>query len=191
MKKRLLLLALGLLAGRSLAQDAADGLGRKSLSIVGVAGQSFHTSFHGFAETAGPVVELSKFVSRRLELGLDVHPVIWISQPQGRNGEGRENVPALAVDVILRWYPGPLAARLLPYVEVADGPFYSRRRTPTEGTRLNFLTQAGAGLVWRTGERWSTVVGYRWVHISNANLGEKNPAWNFHGLLLGGRLFVP
>ena len=68
---------------------------------------------------------------------------------------------------------------------VADGPFWSWHRVPAGGTRFNFLTQAGTGFLFPAGRGWSVLAGYRWVHISNADLGELNPSWNYHTLILG------
>ncbi len=187
-----LLFGLALLTGPRCADgEEPPPLGKGSLSAEGMAGQTFNHYIHGFAETAVPTFEVSRFVGRRMELGVELHPAFWIGQPQTRGGEGRENVVAVAADLILRWYPRPVGSRITPYVEVAEGPCWSPDRVPVAGTRFNFMTQAGIGLVLRTGTTWSTVVGSRWVHISNANLGAGNPGWSFVVLLLGGRLFIP
>ena len=47
-------------------------------------------------------MEAERFVSRRLEIGLAVHPLIVISQPETRAGEGRESVEAFAADPLSR-----------------------------------------------------------------------------------------
>jgi hypothetical protein len=189
--RRFALALLVLAAPCALAGAGGDApLERSSISFFGLAGQSFKTSFHGFSEAASAVVEAATAIGPRLELGLDLHPLIVISQPETYQGEGRETVPAFALDAVLRWYPALCLGSARPYVEVAEGPYFAVRRTPTEATRWNFLTQAGAGVVIPTGERWWTIVGYRWFHISNANLGDRNPAWNYHTLVVGGRLFI-
>jgi hypothetical protein len=81
--------------------------------------------------------------------------------------------------------------RVAPYAEVALGLCGAADRIPPSGTRLNSLVQAGVGIAVKTGKRWSTVVGWRWFHISNANYGEHNPGVNFSLLLVGGRLSIP
>lgn len=165
--------------------------GTRTFSVTGMAGQIFSPRLHGFAETAGLGVEFGRLVGRRLELGVELLPAIWISQPRTFDGQGRENVYAVAADLILRWYPDLLGPRVLPYLEAAEGPAWSPDRMPVAGTRFNFLTQFGVGCVFRTGESWSTVLGWRFAHISNANLGEHDPGWTFSLLLVGGRLYLP
>jgi len=156
-----------------------------------VAGQSFSPSPGGFAEAVVPNLEASRFLVARFELGVELHPVLVIRQPREPSGEGRQNVLAVAADLILRWYPLPPGARVAPYVEAAVGPCWSSEPVPARGTRVNFLVEGGAGLVLRTGARWSTVIGWRWVHLSNANLGANNPGVNFSSLLVGGRRSLP
>lgn len=179
----------------SLEAPDARPFGRWTFSVLGVAGQNFLRTYHtsldkGFSEMGTAAVEAERFVSRRLEIGLAVHPLIVISQPETRAGEGRESVEAFAADLMARWYPGPLSWRVRPYVEIAEGPLYALRRVPSSGTRFSFLGQLGVGLTLPRKGPWAVVIGYRLVHISNAGIGEHNPSWNYHGLVLGGRLFV-
>lgn len=174
----------------------ARPLGRWTVSILGVAGQNFARTFDtsldkGFSEIGTAAVEAERFVSRRTEIGFAVHPLVVISQPQTRAGQGRESVEAFATELTARWYPAPFSWRARPYVEIAEGPFYALRRVPSSGTRFNFLGQLGFGLTLPRRGSWAIVVGYRWVHISNAGTGEHNPSWNYHCLVLGGRLFRP
>jgi len=158
----------------------------RSVAFGGLAGQNFHPTSHGFSEFAGAFADIGKFISRKLELGLDLHPILLIRQPNGHPlGTGDQTVPAAALDLILRWFPGPTPLGARWYLEVADGPFWSWHRVPAGGTRFNFLTQAGTGFLFPAGRGWSVLAGYRWVHISNADLGELNPSWNYHTLILG------
>lgn len=168
-----------------------DALGEFSFSALGVAGQSTLTSFEttepkGFAEVYDPVIETSMFVSRRVELGFSMDPWIVVRQPNHRDGTGRETVSAAAVNVVARWFFADFRP-FEPYLEIADGPSYARRRVPSSGTQFNFLTELGAGLVFRPRRGFSWQLGYRLVHFSNAGLGKHNPSWNFNGLLIGGR----
>ena len=178
--------------GTPAARAQRSPLGRYTVSLLGVAGQSTLTTFEtsldkGFAEVYSPVVETTMFISRRTELGISVNPWIGVSQPVTRDGRGRERVSAFAADILLRWYPGNLAWKVHPYLEIADGPSYALSRVPSTGTQFNFLSQLGAGLLLARRGAWSIHAGYRLVHFSNAGLGRHNPSWNFNGLLLGGR----
>jgi Lipid A 3-O-deacylase (PagL) len=186
------LLAFLLLPGIARAGDEDPWpVGTRSVSVSFMAGQTFSSPSDGFSETAVPNLEAGWTVSARLELGIELHPVLWINQPRTPNGTDRQNALAFAGDAILRWYPVPTGRRVAPYAEIALGLCGSPDRIPPSGTPLNFLVQAGAGMAVKTGKRWSTVVGLRWIHLSNGNYGEHNPGVNFAVLLVGGRLSLP
>ncbi len=177
---------------RSSAEDPSP-FGRKTLSVMAIGGKNFAPGRHGLAESFLPTIDAGKFVSRRIEIGLDFHPWIGIRQPVNDNGDGGyKNVSAFALDVYGRWYPAPVFWTYRPYLELAEGPFYAPRRVPPAGSRFNFLTQIGAGVSAPIlpGDAWSVVLGYRIVHISNGDTYRRNPSWNFNGVLLGLRKFV-
>ncbi len=175
------------------AAQEPSPFGRTTLSVTGIGGQDLASGRHGSAEMAMPTINAGKFVSRRIEVGLDLHPWIYIRQPVNDNGDGGfETVNAFAVDVYGRWYPAPFSWRYQPYVEVAEGPFYALRRVPAVGSHFNFLTQVGTGVSVPLGalDPWSVVVGYRFAHVSNAGTYRRNPGWNFYGVVLGLRKYV-
>jgi hypothetical protein len=160
-----------------------------------MAGQGFHQELgrgQGFSEFGTSAVQASRFVSRRLELQIELQPLMLIRQPAVPPHGRRETVEAFALDVGIRWFPrwfpAPGEWRWAPYVEVLDGPFYAVRRVPTTGTRFNFLTQAGFGTLLSAGKRWHPQVFARYVHISNAGTGRHNPDWDYWAIGIGGRL---
>jgi len=172
-----LLLAFLLLPGLARAGDEDSWpVDKRSLSVSLTAGQNFSPSPDGFSETAVPNLEASWTVAARLELGFELHPVLWINQLRPPNGTDRQNALAFASDAILRWFPVRTGRRVAPIVELALGLCGSPDRIPPSGTPLNFLVQAGAGMAMKTGTRWSTVVGWRWMHISNATTANTTPA---------------
>ncbi len=175
------------------AAEEPSPFGRTTLSVIGIGGQNFAPGRHGFAKVAMPTIDAGKFISRRIEVGLDLHPWIYIRQPVNDNGDGGfETVSGFAVDVYGRWYPAPFSWRYRPYIEIAEGPFYAVRRVPTAGSRFNLLTQFGAGSSVPVAalDPWSVVLGYRWVHISNAGTYRRNPSWNFWSVVFGLRKYV-
>jgi len=193
-KLRIFLAALFLAALplRVFAEDPSP-FGRKTLSVLAIGGDNFAPGRHGYAETLLPTIDTGRFVSRRLEVGLDIHPWIGIRQPVHDNGDGGyDSVTAFALDVYGRWYPAPFSWVWRPYLELAEGPLYAPRRVPHDGSRFNFLTQVGAGFTVPIArdDPWCFVVGYRIVHISNAGTYYRNPSWNFHGVVLGFRRFL-
>jgi hypothetical protein len=189
----LLLLCASVLTAR--AQLVSDRrAGDLSLGVYGMAGQGFHQELsrgQGFSEFATAAVEASCAVSRRLELQLDFHPLMFIRQPAVPPHGERETVAAFALDVGLRWSPAPSVWRIAPYLEILAGPFYAVARVPTTGTRFNFLTQTGFGAVLPLGRRWHPEVFGRWAHISNAGTGQHNPDWDYWAVGVGARLALP
>jgi len=49
---------------------------------------------------------------------------------------------------------------------------------PGKTSNLNFMAKGGGGIYIRTRKRESLDIGFRWSHISNANLGLDNPEFN-------------
>ena len=186
------LLAFLLLPGiAGAADEGAWPVATRSVSFSLMAGQSFSPSPDGFSETLVPNLEAVWRLGPRVELGGELHPVLWIDQPRTKGGTDRQTTLAFAGDGILRWFPVETGDRVAPYTELALGLCGSTDRVPPSGTALNFLVQAGVGIAVKTGKTWSTVVGWRWFHISNANFGENNPGVNFSILLVGGRISIP
>lgn len=180
--------ALVLLAALTVPARSEEPPCRRSVAFGGLAGQDFIPNSNGFSEFAGAFADVGMFVSHKLELGLDMHPVMLIRQPENYRGEGdRQTVPAAALEVVLRWLPGPSPLGAPWYLELMEGPFWSWHRVPAGGTRFNFMTQVGTGFLVPSGKDWSVLVGYRLIHISNANLSVHNPSWNYHALILGVR----
>ena len=185
-----LILAL-LLGPRIVRAEEPAAQPRHSYSILGIAGQNVTwAADHGFSELGGVTVEAELFVAKRLAIGLDLHPFMLVSQPETDGGEGRENVPAAALDLLIRYYFGAIGSRARWYAEIAGGPFYSLKRSPPAGSRFNFFTELGGGIELPVGTRWWGVAGYRWIHISNAGTSGRNPSWNFHTLVLGARFHL-
>jgi hypothetical protein len=163
------------------------------VDVYGIAGQGFHQELsrgQGFSEFGGIGLAAAQGVSRKLELSLDFHPLLLIRQPAVPPHGRRETVASFALDVGLRWSPVSSWRGLLPYGELLAGPFYSVRRVPARGTRFNFLTQTGVGVVRLGPGRWNPYFAARWVHISNAGTGEHNPDWDYWAFAIGGRLRI-
>lgn len=76
------------------------------------------------------------------------------------------------------------AGPLLPYLEAGEGIAYTDLRGQDLGTRVQFASQAAAGMEVRLGERLSFEVGYRYRHLSNLGMAS-NPGMNSHLGLVG------
>lgn len=79
---------------------------------------------------------------------------------------------------------------VLPYLEAGEGIVYTDLRGQDLGTRVQFASQAAAGLEVRLGERFSLDVGYRYRHLSNLGMAS-NPGINTHLGLVGLAYHLP
>jgi Lipid A 3-O-deacylase (PagL) len=168
-------------------------LGRSTLTVAGIGGPDFLSPPDVSTQVVMPMVEAGRFVFSRLEVGLALAPGVFIRQSIRADGLGeRETATAFAAGVYVRLYPAPYSWRIRPYLEISEEPFYADRPVPAGGSRFNFLSQGGAGfstaLSWL--EPWSLIVGYRFVHVSNAQLYHPNPGATFNGIVLGLRKYT-
>jgi len=77
--------------------------------------------------------------------------------------------------------------RLSPYWEFAGGALFSNHRLVPGGTTFNFTasTAAGVSFPWGKSNKYSWTVDVRCFHISNADLGDRDPSLNSIELRLG------
>jgi len=114
-----------------------------------------------------------------LEYGFDVIPLFVHFTPEKIYGGGFE-------PVILRWHSGLHAGRIAPYIELAGGGVHSTANLPAGDTsNFNFTARGGGGIQISTAKRQSLDIACRWWHISNANLGVRNPEFNGMQVSLG------
>jgi hypothetical protein len=111
---------------------------------------------------------------RGLMLGLDE-----IEQPKSffaSRGVPNDRAHGVSLSLLLR-RPFGSNHGLQPYAEVSSGPLWADRQVPAATSHLNFLTQAGAGVVVQRAPI-PLALGIRVAHISNAGLAHHNPGWN-------------
>jgi hypothetical protein len=107
-----------------------------------------------------------------LEYAFDLMPVFETYGNQRTHGVGFD-------PVILRWNSALRMPRISPYIELAGGAVITPSNLPPGNTSsFNFMAKGGGGIYIRTRKRQSFDVGFRWSHISNANLGIQNPEFN-------------
>jgi hypothetical protein len=104
-----------------------------------------------------------------LEYGLDVFPLFLASKVHGIGFD----------PVIVRWTSSRAWHRAMPYIELGGGGLATNANFPRGDTStFNFVARGGGGMNILSGERNAIDVGCRWWHISNANLGTRNPEFN-------------
>jgi hypothetical protein len=185
---------LAALSGVCAAQEAPVLLpldpGQRSISVDVIAGQRLvGNNTPGFSEFVSPSASIARPLTRRLEGSIVLMPALVISQPTKQPPTAdREAVWAAGLDLGLRWYPAPSQWRWVPFLDALAGVVGASHRTPALGTNFNFNLQAGLGVLLPVGERWHPFVVVRWHHISNGNLGHRNPSWDQWAVGVGGKL---
>jgi hypothetical protein len=114
-----------------------------------------------------------------LEYAFDLMPVFETWGNQRVHGGGLD-------PVILRWNFTAHTSRISSYLELAGGAVITSSNLPPGNTSsFNFTPKGGGGIYLWTRRRQSFDIGFRWAHISNANLGVNNPEFNGVQLRLG------
>jgi hypothetical protein len=114
-----------------------------------------------------------------LEYAFDVSPLF--------RTYGNQRIHGGAFDpVILRWNSSLHRSRLAPYIELGGGAVATPVNLPPGNTSsFNFTARGGGGIHLFLRNRQSLDVGLGWWHISNANLGARNPEFNGLQLVVG------
>ena len=158
-----------------------------SIWIAGATGEETRNSFtQAQIWTAG--VFIGKVITseigsawRRgnLEYGFDLIPVFVQSKIETMYGGGFD-------PLVLRWNSSRHIGRVLPFIELAGGAVLTTSNLPQGDTSsLNFAARGGGGIHIFTQSRQSLDVGCRWLHVSNGNLGIRNPEFNGVQISLG------
>jgi lipid A 3-O-deacylase len=124
------------------------------------------------------------FLRGEFEYAVDVVPVFMVVQRTG-NAYGFGLNP-----FALKWnFTKP--RRVVPYFELGGGTLFTNTDVPPGTSRVNFTTSGALGLHFLQSKyNWS--VELRFMHISNAGLGDLNPGINTLQLRVGfGRFTRP
>lgn len=154
-----------------------------SLDFSGwAAGATGEEGFNSFAEsqifTAGVFVGIpltsemgDSWYRGRLQYGADFIPVFVQLTPR---------ISGIGFDpVILRWISSARRGRVVPFIELGGGGLHTNRNFPRGDTStFNFMARGGGGVQIATRRAQSLEIACRWWHISNANLGDRNPEFN-------------
>jgi hypothetical protein len=150
---------------------------------VWVAGATGEESLNSFSEAQ--ILTTGLFIGRvltgeigsgwrrgRFEYGFNFVPVFRQLRPQSIYGGGFE-------PVILRWNSSLHAGLARPYIELAGGAVRTDSNLPAGDTSsFNFTARGGGGIQIFAKRQQSIEIGCNWWHISNANLGVRNPEFN-------------
>jgi hypothetical protein len=114
-----------------------------------------------------------------LEWGFNLAPVFVTFNSQNIYGAGFD-------PIVARWNFAHKKGRISPYFELVGGGTYTNSELPTGDTSsFNFTATGGGGIYLDTRPSQALDLGCRWLHVSNANLGARNPEFNGIEILLG------
>jgi hypothetical protein len=113
----------------------------------------------------------------RFEYAVDFVPVYEIFQPANTAYAWGFNPLVLKWNFVRR-------QRFSPYLELSGGALFSGKDIPTYTNTVNFSPSAALG-THILGEKYNWSVDVRYLHISNAGLGNYNPGLNTVQVRLG------
>jgi lipid A 3-O-deacylase PagL len=107
----------------------------------------------------------------RLQYGADFIPVFVQFTPR---------ISGIGFDpVILRWISSARRGRVVSFIELGGGGLHTNKNFPRGDTsNFNFMARGGGGVQIATRRSQALEIACRWWHISNANLGNRNPEFN-------------
>ncbi|MGA7990294.1 MAG: acyloxyacyl hydrolase [Thermoanaerobaculia bacterium] len=130
--------------------------------------------------------DLHVFGSSRFRASVEGHPFLFVRQRR-LDLAGTEERLGTAVAALLVYRGGAWGAGWGFRAELGSGlvSFWDGC-VPADGTRLNFLDQAGVSIVRRGGSGRTLAAGYRFVHVSNLNVfgRNRNPGVSFHAAVV-------
>ena len=125
---------------------------------------------------------LPGFLRGRFEYAVDAVPVFFVFQPAN-------TAYGIGFDPLgLKWN-FERHGRFSPYLELCGGTVFTDHNVPTGTNTVNFMDQAALG-THILGAKYNWSLELRYMHISNAGLGNLNPGINTVQVRLGvGRFF--
>ncbi len=122
------------------------------------------------------------FLKGRFEYAVDAVPAFVVFQPANTAFGGGINPMNLKWNFATR-------GSVVPYFELSGGTLFTNQDVPTFTSRVNFTSGAAFGFHF-LGDRHALSVEARYMHISNAGLGDLNPGLNTFQIRLGiGKFF--
>ena len=117
------------------------------------------------------------FFAGRFEYAIDAVPAYLIFQPRG-------TVYGVGVNPINLKWNFATRGRVHPYVELGGGTLFTTDKVPRATSRVNFTPTAAFGAHF-LGQKYPWTMEARYLHISNAGLGDFNPGINTFEVRLG------
>ncbi len=150
-----------------MGKAAGEGFGRTAITMAGFeAGRVVYRT----PRTEGQ--------ERALSYVVQIQPLFLVTRRQGAYGGGFSPVG-------LKWNFAH-RGRYRPYVQFDGGGMFTQENVPPGRTsNFNFTVVAGPGIVVALPHNQALSVALQYWHLSNANLGARNPAFNTIEIVVG------
>ena len=117
------------------------------------------------------------FLKGRFEYAIDAVPAYLILQPTG-------TAYGVGVNPLNLKWNFVRHGRLSPYLELSGGTLFTTSKVPAGTSAVNFTSGAALG-THILGPKYAWAIEARYLHISNAGLGDLNPGINTFEVRLG------
>lgn len=124
---------------------------------------------------------LPGFLKGRFEYAIDAVPAYLIFQPTG-------TAYGVGVNPLNLKWNFVRHGRFSPYLELSGGTLFSTAKVPPGTSSVNFASGAAMG-THLLGDRHAWAIEARYLHISNAGLGDLNPGVNTFEVRIGFGVF--
>jgi hypothetical protein len=117
------------------------------------------------------------FLKGRFEYAVDAVPAYLIFQP-------RNTAYGVGLNPLNLKWNFATRGKIAPYVELSGGTLFTTSKVPPHTSNVNFTPSAAFGTHF-LGAKYAWTIEARYLHISNAGLGDLNPGINTFEIRLG------
>jgi opacity protein-like surface antigen len=134
---------------------------------------------------------LAAWESLSLEYTLDIFPAAVVFQPD-RVRRGRSTIYGAGLSPLGFKINFAQESWIKPFVAASVGFLYFQDDVPVpRSSRFNFTPEIGLGAQFFLVPKTAVTLGYKLHHISNANIGRRNPGMDSHVIYAGFSFFTP
>lgn len=134
---------------------------------------------------------LAAWESVSLEYTLDIFPAALVLEPDHVR-RGNSTIYGAGLSPLGFKINFGQQSRIKPFVALSFGFLYFEKDTPVpDSSRFNFATEIGLGIQFFLAPKNAVTLGYKLQHISNANIGHRNPGLDSHVFYAGYSFFTP
>jgi hypothetical protein len=134
---------------------------------------------------------LAEWESTSLQYTLDIFPAAVVFEPE-RVRRGRSTIYGAGLSPLGFKINFGQENWIKPFVGASVGFLYFQEDIPVpHSSRFNFTPEIGLGIQFFLAPKRAATIGYKFHHVSNANIGRRNPGMDSHILYGGFSFFTP